>query len=87
MEKHQAKENKLQRDLALNKRKMNEAVKRSEDLRKQLILIKDQATNSSNQMQKKSKIARPMSSNPYKSQGNQSGLVGVKLTTECKPEK
>ena len=37
-------------------------------------------------MQKKSKIARPMSSNPYKSQGNQSGLVGVKLTTESKPE-
>ena len=34
MEKHQAKENKLQRDLAFNKRKMNEAVKRSEDLRK-----------------------------------------------------
>lgn len=81
-EKFHNKENKMQREIALNKRKMNEAIKESENLRRQLNNYKQQSViGVKSEANKKIKPVRPTSSNPYKSQG---GLAGVRMTTESK---
>jgi len=80
--------------MALNKRKLNEALRQVEDLKKELNGLKTNPTNGKSQVAllkpqtvagkneaQKPKLTRPMSSNPYKGPG---GMIGVRLTTESK---
>lgn len=77
-ERAQNKENKVQRELALNKRKMNEAIKLAEDLRREMGNVRSQASSGLRVDSRKPKPTRPVSSNPYKNSG---GLIGVRLAT------
>lgn len=78
-ERSKAKENKLQRESALNKRKMNEAIRQVDHLNKQIKVLKQ---NSVVADKKKVKLTRPVTSNPYKE--SRSGFSGVRINTQSK---
>ncbi len=62
----------MQREIALHKRKLNEAIRISDDLRKQLRALKETSQNIEKKKQIQARpITRPATSNPYSSQNKE----------------